>query len=418
MRFTKMNLLVAVLVMFTEALTGCRRGGKRAENGVTDIRGVYVWVQVKYPFPSTNGQACQAALNVPGMDGMLLMGAWDTYEPAMGEYDFSDLDRWMSYATSLKKKIALTIRAGSQTPAWLFQPPPAGAGATELDFEIAPHDGNAGVCNPPHPFGIAAPWDPIFLARWDALLAALSAHLKSQGTYGAVTLLRLTGIDRASDELRLPAQTPQSTGLDCVSDCISTWQQAGYRPSKLLEAWDAITSSFDEHFPDKFFSVAIIPNPPEIAFPWIDEGGALITGTPPDQNQPLLELASEKFPGRLVIQFNFLFPGKPANPVVVQAAQTLGTMIAFQSNDLFSLAEGGAACGGSFGGWEPCVAQSYLTLLQTGIYPLGQSDPLRAQYLEVWATDANSFPEDIMEAHRELTSSSATGSDAGILSPY
>ena len=113
----------------------------------------------------------------------------------------------------------------------------------------------------------------------------MAAHLKTAGTYNAVTLLRLTGINRTTDELRLPAETPQSSGLACVSDAVSIWQAAGYRPSLLLSGWDQITSSFERSFPDKAFSVAIIP---QNAFPPIAEDGSIIRGTPPDANQPLL----------------------------------------------------------------------------------------------------------------------------------
>jgi hypothetical protein len=37
-----------------------------------------------------------------------------------------------------------------------------------------------------------------------------------------------------------------------------------------------------------------------------------------------------------------------------------------------------------------------------GIYPLGQSNSLRAQYLEVFALNVNAFPNVIQQAHNEL----------------
>jgi hypothetical protein len=76
------------------------------------------------------------------------------------------------------------VTAGSDTPSWLFQSPPAGAGAVPLSFTISPHSGATGRCDAET---IAAPWDPAFLNRWDLLLAAVSAHLKSTDTYAAVT---------------------------------------------------------------------------------------------------------------------------------------------------------------------------------------------------------------------------------------
>jgi hypothetical protein len=241
--------------------------------------------------------------------------------------------------------------------------------------------------------------DAAFLGRWDALLAAVAAHLHAAGTYDAVTLLRLTGINRTTDELRLPAETPQSTGLQCVSNAVTIWQGAGYRPSLLLTGWDQITRSFEKSFPDKAFSVAIIP---QNAFPAIAEDGTVIKGTPPDANQPLLSLASTRFPARLVVQFNFLMPGEAASTEVINAAHNLGTMAAFQTNNYLGSTGKGAACSEPVTNPTPCTDATFLALLQTGIYPLGQSNPLRAQYIEVFPANANAFPDDIELGHLEL----------------
>ena len=202
--------------------------------------------------------------------------------------------------------------------------------------------------------------------------------------------------------MRLPAETPQSTGLACVSDAVATWQGAGYRPSLLLSGWDQITNSFEKSFPDKAFSVAIIP---QNAFPPIAENGSFIKGTPPDANQPLLSLASLRFPARLVVQFNFLMPGEAASSAVTHAAQTLGTMAAFQTNNYFGSTGKGAACSEPVTNPTPCTDVTFLALLQTGIYPLGQGDPLRAQYIEVFPANANAFPGDILQGHAELVPS-------------
>ena len=209
------------------------------------------------------------------------------------------LDEWIAAAANSHKKIALTIPAGSSIPSWLFQ-----FGARPLDFTISPHAGATGVCQAET---IAAPWDNVFLTEWDTMLAALANHLKTtfvngESEYDAIEMLRLTGINRTTEELRLPAETPQSTGLSCISDAIAIWQAAHYKPSRLLKGWNAITDSFIKSFPDKSFSVAIIPQNP---FPPIAEDGSIITGTVPDQNHPLIKSASEKLPGRLVEFFEW-----------------------------------------------------------------------------------------------------------------
>ena len=368
----------------------------RAQSSPADLRGIYIYTNDVSQISKTTANALTASFNIPGVDGVAVVIGWNAIEPSMGQYQWALLDQWIGLSISLGKKVELVITAGSNTPSWIFQSAPGGAGARALNFTISPHGGATGVCDS---ITIAAPWDPAFLSQWDSMLAALAAHLKSAGTYSAITLLRITGINRTTDELRLPAETAQSTGLACVSDAVSTWQQAGYKPSLLLHAWDGITASFQRSFPDKSLSVAIIPQNP---FPRIAEDGSVITGTVPDQNQPLLQLASQRFPGRLVVQFNFLMPGEPASPDVIQAAQTLGTLAAFQTNEYFGSTGQGAACSEPVTNPTPCTAATFLQLLQTGIYPLGQSNPLRAQYIEVFHANASAFPDDILQAHLML----------------
>jgi hypothetical protein len=370
----------------------------------TDSRGIYVTVGDISNLGASPTTRLNSALNVAGVDGLLAGVSWASLEPAMGQYQWATLDKWLNQVAANRQQVELAITGGSSSPSWLFQPAPAGAGATPLTFAIAPHEGQLGTCNS---ITIAAPWDTAYLDRWDALLAAVSAHLKSTAAGSVVSMLRLTGINRSTDELRLPAETPQSTGLACISDSIAIWQKAGYKPALLLQAWDRITGMFQSYFPDKTFTVALIPQSP---FPAIGEDGAAIPGTVPDQNQPLVALAAEKFPGgRLVVQHDFLMPGEPPTPQIIQYAQTLGTLIAFQTNDYLS-PNGGAACSEPVANPTPCTASTYMTLLLTGIYPEGQGNPLRAHHIEVFPQNAIDFPADIQQAHLLLRPGTAKSS--------
>ena len=367
----------------------------RAQGPAVDLRGIYVGGN---NITNENAKSLTAALNVPGVDGLLLNIGWDEIEPAIGQYQWTTLDQWITEAILDGKKITVSVGAGMHTPSWLFQPTPGGAGAKPLSFSIARKDGQTGVCDSEI---IAAPWDTAFLKQWDSMLAALSAHLKSAGTYDAVVLLRLTGINRDTDELHLPTETAQSTHLSCVSDAIATWVQAGYRPSLLLQGWDGITSSFRKSFPDKSFTVAIIART-NTPFPPIAEDGSVIANVVSAENQPPLALASQKFPGPLVIQNNTLHSDAPAQPTTIQFAQSLGTMIAFQTNEDLASNTGKRASCPSAPPPALCTDATYIDLLDTGIYPLGQSNSLRAQYIELFASDAIAFPDDIQQAHLSL----------------
>ena len=46
--------------------------------------------------------------------------------------------------------------------------------------------------------------------------------------------------------------------------------------------------------------------------------------------------------------------------------------------------------------------RDFLTMLDLGIYPLGQANTLRSQYIEVFHANAAAFPEDILTAHLAL----------------
>jgi uncharacterized protein (TIGR03437 family) len=165
----------------------------------------------------------------------------------------------------------------------------------------------------------------------------------------------------------------------------------------LLQGWNAVIGSFEKSFPGKSFAVSVISTN---AFPPIDQNGAVITGAPPDPNQPLLMSASQMFPGNLVVQLDFLMPGEAASTEVTQAAQNLGTLAAFQTNEY--LGDDGAACSEPVTDPTPCTEATFLALLETGICPLGQSNPLRSQYIEVFHDNAAAFPDDILQAHFQL----------------
>ncbi len=439
-----------------------------AQAGAADSRGIYVYsLNVAVEKSPDHAPDVVQALDAAGTDGITLVENWSALEPARGVFAWdpptpagqSLFDQWMAVALASGKKVNLAIRAGEFTPCWLFPDGcPAGysggyAGAARWSFQAAPHQGETRGCEE---VDMAAPWDPTFQHEWDLMLAAVAQHLRDTGAYDAVNLVRLTGINRTTDEMRLPEEilsTSFTPPGPCTTNSIATWLAAGYRPARLLQAWDAVTDSFAAHFPGKTFNVPIIPvgtgqgqNP----FPEIDDDGCVYeqvvppgpewsvpvpipAGTCtnpaalPDQNQPLLDLASRKFPGRLIVEFENLEAGRPASAAVIDAALTLGTMTSFMTND-YGAAQGsvGAACTGGFLDPHRCGdSAAYLGLLTTGIYPqvpvwnnqsYDRSTSLRSQFIEVFAPDVNApectpataddggcgYPSAIADAHALL----------------
>ena len=363
----------------------------------SDLRGIYIYSSDVSSISSNYALTLSKSLVVPGVDGLVLVIAWSGLEPTNRVFCWTNFDFWMNQAVRMGKKVDVAIMAGSSIPAWVFVPEAnGGAGAAPLNFTVSPHSGATTNCLATTN---AVPWDTNYLAAWNLMLSHLASHLKSAGTYGKVTLLRLTGINRTTDELRLPAETAQSTHLECVSNAPALWQSVGYTPDKLLFAWSNLLSSFQTYFPDKLFSVAIIPDNP---FPPIDSNTNLVSGSKTAENAPLLALAGQELAGRLVVQFNFLMTGTNANPAVPAAAQAYGTLTAYQSNNYYGPEGGGAACGGDAANPVPCTNDTYLAELQEGIYPLGLTNGLRSQYLEVFPANVIAFSNAIWEAHQAL----------------
>ena len=422
-----------------------------------DARGIYVY-SLNVAIDKDPGDAPQmvSALGQRGTDGITLVEGWKDIEPRRGVFQWdppvppgqSRFDRWVQTAISSGKKINLAIRAGVDTPTWLFQPVAlGGAGATPLTFQSSPHQGlSRPNCDT---VTIAAPWDPVFLAEWDSMLAAVAAHLHAIGGWDAVSMIRLTGVNRTTDEFRLPEEILTNPPAPCDTNSIQTWLEASppYRPARLIDAWDRITTSFQTSFPGKTFNVPIIPidtGQGQFPFPEIGDDGCVLsppvpippptgvinacvdTGTADHQDARLnavltnlLALASEKFPGRLIVEFENLDFGKPASSTVIDASQNLGTMMGFMTNNYFAAkGQAGAACSGGFVDPHRCVPSDYLALLNTGIYPLvpplDRSDSPRSQFIEVLdpdvlppqCTPANllscGYPDQIWRAHVEL----------------
>lgn len=384
-----------------------------------DVRGIYLYSE--HPENATDQQQLLQAINVPGVDGVAILVGWKQLEPSRGQYTLNGggadlLDTLVNAAAAGGKKIDLAIRAGQDTPDWLFA-----EGAVPLDFEVAPLEGDvpSGTCNAVR---IAAPWDPVFQREWSAMLATVAAHLRATGMYDRVVAVRLTGINRTTAELRLPAEILTKP---CVTNSVATWLTAGYRPAELLNAWDKITDMFAANFPDKIFTLPIIPSASgsstrEYPFPAIDDNGCAYqppwpSGTSvscidgasspaafppvPDQNAALLTLASHKFPGRLIVAYQNLDLRAPAQPYIAYAAQTWGTMAGFQTNDYIGPFQR-AACSVVSGQFGACDSTTYLSLLELGIHP---APGLSAQYIEVLPPDAIAFPTAILRAHQELT---------------
>ena len=461
------GIVAALVAAFGTASSGIHVSARLA-SPPPDPRGVYLYSlnTVVDKLPSNAPQVMQA-LGTQGVDGFTLVENWSALEPQRGVYEWDlghpgqgHFDSWVQQAISSGKKINLAIRAGEDTPCWLFTvasqacgPAYAGtyAGARALSFVAASHQGLA-AASACEVVQLAAPWDPAFLREWDTMLGAVAAHLRAIGAYGSIALVRETGVNRTTDEFRLPEEVLPSPCFDtnrtahANTNAISAWLAAGYRPWLLFLAWDALTSSFERNFPGVTFNVPIIPidtGHGQYPFPEIDARGCVYTSivpksewsTPPaiaantctnnvDRATADSELNAVLFSfllvgdlnarSHLVVEFENLDSSEPASPTVVQASVELGTMMGFMTNNFLAANNqgAGAACSGGFGsGSTGCTSSAdYLSLLNIGIYPCQNApsdtfctaNAAQATYVEVFAPDVVQFPCAILTAHNEL----------------
>jgi hypothetical protein len=362
-------------------------------------RGIYVFPT---PIAVANGDY-EKALAVAGVDGVAIVFNWAELSPSgPGTYDFTALDRLMALARTHHLAVELVIEAGKGIPEWIFSSSPAGLGARRLDFVYSHHKG----AGPPKRLAMPPPWDPLYLNAFAELLNQVAAHLKSTGADRDLSAIKLTGLNTLSEELRLPAQTPEETGRAESTDSVAIWLQAGYRPSLLQKAFTSLVRSFASAFPDIAIVLPVILGG---EFPPIDERGQVLPrGRAHKLNEDLLAAlvgnAAQLLPKRFILQHDFLVADQPAASAAVALARNNSLPIAWQTNLFYGGQGQGAGAVGRFGETVACDEASYLKLLENGIHPVGGTGPnAQACFIEVFPYDAITFPLAIIAAHDKLT---------------
>ena len=239
----------------------------------------------------------EEVLQSKDVDGVHLRLRWLTLEPEQGKYDWTFLDSELKRIVAAGKKISIGIAAGKHTPEWVYE-----AGVPGLEFEEFRKQGKA------QKFSAKIPvvWNQKFLELWTGFIKDFADHLKSMPeVYQNVTLIKLTGINETTLELRLPAQKEIENERGKSTDAPALWKSVGYRPKLILDAWDQILNAFQKNFGDKNVSIEIIPDK---AFPLINDDGNETSDRSEVQNllEQLIEKAYKKFKDKLVLQWDSL----------------------------------------------------------------------------------------------------------------
>lgn len=333
------------------------------------------------------------ALSKEFVDGAAIMIQWAVLEPKPGVYNFEALDKWIEVTTAQHKKIGLGLMAGMHTPEWLYAGP-YNVPRNAFDYNRNPQ--GAAICTV---LVLPSPWNENFIKEFNLATAELARHLREfqapgiprGAAYDALRIVKLTGINNTTEELRLNANKGDN-GPCHQSDAQQIWASAGFTPTKIARAWHEMIGNTGRVFHDKILSMDIIQSG---AFPSIDESGRIYTPPPHTSDvltARLIEASLARFRGRLSIQWNALSQREP-NPAVIDAGRK-GAIVAWQMNEFLG-PQGGSGC---FYGEQRShckTNEDFEIMLRNGI-------DRGAHFIEIWATNVDEYDAVFRKAHDRL----------------
>ncbi len=224
------------------------------------IRGIY-------SLPAGNAPITPDLLNGVGVVGVSLRTTWSRMEPEEGQWNFDYLDASIAAARGAGKKAMIRVLAGVHTPAWVYA-----RGAKRFDFaQRNPNRARRG-----EPSYLPIPWDETYLRYWTRFVQKLGERYRDDP---AVVLVHLAGPTRSSAEMHLPK----------AKEDREKWQQVGYTPRKLTDAWKQVMDVYAKSFPKQCLGL-------NISMPIYDDGVA----------EAVLEYGLEKQGARICLQGNWL----------------------------------------------------------------------------------------------------------------
>ncbi len=177
-------------------------------------------------------------LDDPRIVGVDLGGAWgEAFETTEGVYDWSAVDSELAKAESHGKKVLLRINSGGiNVPAWLLANPDV---QTFSFIDQNPYHSTYGEVLTMPVF-----WDPIFLEKKLALIAAAGAHFAD---HSSIVVVTCSFANATTGDWNIP-----STAEDIVN-----WRAAGYSTDLMVATGKLIVDATMAAFPNQNVSLAI-----------------------------------------------------------------------------------------------------------------------------------------------------------------
>lgn len=299
----------------------------------------------------------------PNVDGVSIRFDWANLEPTEGVFDFSYLDTTVASCAAARKKVLLRIGTQSGKPAWVTT---AVKNAGGLFFHFVSDGKNT---------SIPVFWDPTFLEKKTAMIAALGAHFTANPT---VVIVVASFANASSEDWNVPHTTQY----------VTQWQNLGYTSDKLVGAGHTIIDATMTAFPNQFVTLAVSSNGTKLDQPNPDPADYVATTVVNDER--------DLWPGRLIAQKNDLSTFIPAYPgtktiyeMMTEFAPNVGGQMLFQCvNDPTYKVNRGIPI-------DPALA---LTL------SINNALSYSEKYVEIYQVDVVNLPDIIEAAHIALTS--------------
>ncbi len=312
--------------------------------------------------------AQQTAIDNPNVVGISIRAGWAGIEPSQGVYNWSYLDSEIGRATAAGKVVMLRISTQSGKPQWVTD---AVAAAGGLFFHYT-KDGESGT--------FPVYWDPIFMQRKLAMVAAVGARYGNNPTVKIVSASFANG---TSEDWSVPHET----------DDINQWLSLGYTTDKLVNAGEQMVGAVMQAFPNAYVTVAINGNGHTGKGPNLDPDSNYVADT-------VRQWANANYPGRYIVQKNSLSGDNPLAPSTGSSWEVLynnrpncgAQMLYWCANEPTYRMNGG-------------ITGNEGTILHNAI-DAGLTYGM--QYMEIYQTDVINLPSEIAYAHDKLTGQTST----------
>ena len=235
-----------------------------------------------YSLFGTGTSIANDALENPDLVGFSIRQDWADLEPSEGNFDWSFLDSEVAKAATVGKGILLRINTQAGKPAWVTAAIEE-AGGIFFTFD------DDGV-----PTTIPVFWDPTFLAKKKAMIAALGAHFTNNPT---VQIVVASFANATSEDWNVPHTAPE----------IADWFAAGYTTEKMLDAGKQIIDATMAAFPNQYVTLAIGGNGHVGGTGNLDPTATYVAAN-------VIATARAAWPGRLIVQINSLSAVNPVAP--------------------------------------------------------------------------------------------------------